>query len=412
MLDKAISSFFSSYDLQKPYVLAFSGGSDSLSLLIALSKLNFSSLSVVYVNHKLRSNDELEKEIALNKKNVELLGHKLIVETLLEGEVVQYAREHSVSIEAAARVLRYRVLDKYNALVITAHNWEDQVESMLMRILYSSPLLSYSGIWEKQNTRLRPLLKVKKTQILDYLKETSFQYSTDSTNDVLFCRRNKIRKAIKISEEAEALLHSIACNMQKVRTKYSTVEIKDKNLYRVMSRSEFLSAHPIGQEIALNNFLNSSTIVSKKEKDRIKEHIEQSRSYNAKTYYIRIRKDEVLYFDKRAYFVKPLTLNTPIFDDYYFTATDDKTALSIDYRDAIVRFNEVGDTIWLENGEKSISELLKKWKVPYALVVENRQEIIAVYASMFSAFDRVSSNVKQSSWHLGQRYTFSKQIKY
>ena len=407
-LDNAVREFFSSYDLTKPYVLAFSGGSDSLSLLYSLTKLNFTNLLVVYVNHKLRPSDELNKEIELNRSNVEALGHNLIIRSLLDHQVEEYAKDKDLSIEAAARELRYKILDEYKVPVITAHNWEDQCESLVMKMLYSSTFLSYSGIWEKQDNRLRPLLKVKKETILDYLSNTNLKYSSDSTNDILFCRRNKIRKLIKLNQREEELLHSIASNMQKVRIKYSNIEIQDFDLYRVMDKNEYISSHPISKELALNKLLNSPTIISKKEKERIENHIVNNRSYNAKDYFIRIKKDKVYYFKKLPYFVYPLKDGLTIFKDYKFSSSDSRKALSLDISHAIIRLNEIGDEIKLDGKTKSVASLIKDWKIPYALVVENQSQIIAVFASIFSSYDRISSDVKNNNWENSKKYLISR----
>ena len=404
VLDKALKTFFTPFSLSEPYVLAFSGGSDSLALLLGLKKLNLVNLKVVYVNHKLRDEEELSKEIELNRSNVNALGYDLIVRSLREHQVEEYAEENSLSIEAAARVLRYKILDEYNLKVITAHNAEDQCESLVMKMLFSSPFLSYSGIWEKQEKRLRPLLSVNKQDILDYVLSSGFKYSQDSTNDVLFCRRNKIRKSISLSKSEKDLLLSIASNMQKVRIKYSNINVVDNKLYRSFDKNEFLSSHLISQEIALNKLLNSSTIVSRMEKDRIIEHIKNNRSYNAKDYYIRIKKDKVYYFAKMPNFVFPIKDGLELFNSYVFTSCLDSDALSLDISNAIIRLSETGDEIILDGKSKKVSSLLKDWKIPYAIVVENQSQIIAVFASIFDSYDRISSDLKSAGWQNNKKY--------
>ncbi|MFA6682218.1 MAG: ATP-binding protein, partial [Sphaerochaeta sp.] len=123
-------------DLTKKVAVAFSGGSDSLALLLALSRLlDPAQIFPLYVNHGLRSDDELQEEISLNRKNCASLGLDLTVLTLPRGLVEETARTRGSGIEDSARLLRYAKLEEACVALdctylATAHNADDQMETI------------------------------------------------------------------------------------------------------------------------------------------------------------------------------------------------------------------------------------------------------------------------------------------
>ena len=131
-------------------MVAFSGGEDSLVLLALAPKDRTHAL---YVNHNIRSREELSKEIENNKKNARALGYELEVAEISEGEVERKAREEGIGTEAAARMLRYEILLSRDAdYVLTAHHQDDLVESFLMKIEDKSPFYRLNSI-RKANGR-------------------------------------------------------------------------------------------------------------------------------------------------------------------------------------------------------------------------------------------------------------------
>jgi tRNA(Ile)-lysidine synthase len=94
-------------------IVAFSGGVDSLALLILLKEvIKKENLVAVYVNHRLRSEQELLKEELLNKKNCSFLEIPLRIVYLEKGEVEKISKQRGNGIEEAARYLRYKHLEK------------------------------------------------------------------------------------------------------------------------------------------------------------------------------------------------------------------------------------------------------------------------------------------------------------
>lgn len=182
-------------------LVAFSGGCDSLALLaLCSSTLRADRVSAVYVNHRLRDERELEKEIELNKKNCTTLGISLTVRELDEGEVHTLAAIRGGGTEDAARHLRYNLLEEERQRtgsdwILTAHHRQDFVETILMRLKAGSPSVTLSAIKEKDERRhlVRPVLDLTRSDMESYNTERNLVWSTDSTNSDAYFSRNLIR---------------------------------------------------------------------------------------------------------------------------------------------------------------------------------------------------------------------------
>ena len=179
---------------QDPLTVAFSGGYDSLCLLSSLCSLGF-NVKALYVDHGLRSEAELACERRLNESNCRRLGVPLEVVKIPPGQVMCLAKEDGVTIEAAARAQRYRILEK-EPLVATAHNRDDQVETLMMKLIFGGTLMSLCGIRRRRGKVVRPLLDVSRADIVSYVDSLGLVPSRDSTNDTLFCLRNRVRHLV------------------------------------------------------------------------------------------------------------------------------------------------------------------------------------------------------------------------
>ena len=181
-------------------LLGISGGPDSVALLHILfrlqKRLNF-SLFLCHLNHCLRKEAEEEahfvQELAKSFSLPIIIGKKDIFK--IKGP----------SLEEKAREARYRFFARtaqeyqVNKIAI-AHNLDDQAETILLRIIRGTGLLGLGGMKIsrplKNNPRIqiiRPLLEVKRKEILDYLKEKNLFFVTDSSNKSRIYLRNRIR---------------------------------------------------------------------------------------------------------------------------------------------------------------------------------------------------------------------------
>ncbi len=118
-----------------------------------------------------------------------------------EGDVAEFAKREKAGIEDAARRLRYAFLEKVSdeygfAAILTGHTADDQSETVLGNFLRGSKLRGISGIPKENGRILRPLLGLKKSVLVDYLREIGQDFRTDSSNlDDRFVR-NRIRNRL------------------------------------------------------------------------------------------------------------------------------------------------------------------------------------------------------------------------
>lgn len=189
-------------------ILGFSGGPDSLCLLHALCELRESydiQIIPVHVNHKLRKNADLEAE------NAARMCAKYGLEcTIYEANCQEMADDLKISTEEAGRKIRYEIFDdvansvqsegvaKDNVLIAVAHNADDQVETVLFRIIRGTGIHGLAGIAAERLSVedfniVRPLLGVSREEIEGYIEENNLRPNIDESNMSTDFSRNKIR---------------------------------------------------------------------------------------------------------------------------------------------------------------------------------------------------------------------------
>ena len=203
MLQDDIWSYCSSHELLVPgarVVVAVSGGSDSVALLRLLCSLRETHhLDVVcaHFNHQLRGAESDADEVFVGE-----LARELDVPCETGSDCVSaYASEHHLSLEEAARELRLRflrltALKTGAACIATAHTRDDQVETVLFRLLKGTGLRGMSGMAPRTGMIVRPLLAVSKEELRGWLRTQGFSWREDSSNADPRYERNFIRASL------------------------------------------------------------------------------------------------------------------------------------------------------------------------------------------------------------------------
>lgn len=198
MIDK-VSDFIGKHQLLSSddlHLVGLSGGADSVALLLVLQHLGY-RIEAAHCNFHLRGaeSDRDEKFVKT------LCEERYIPFHVIHFDTEEYASLHKVSIEMAARELRYGYFhqlcqDIGASKVCVAHHRDDAVETFLMNLLRGSGIHGLTGIRPHNGIIVRPLLCVSRQEIEDFLHSVGQKYVTDSTNladDVL---RNKIRHQV------------------------------------------------------------------------------------------------------------------------------------------------------------------------------------------------------------------------
>lgn len=178
---------------EHPVLVALSGGADSVALACVLQDLGY-KIEAAHCNFCLRGAESDRDEAFVTDfcQRRKIVLHRRCFSTHA------YAHEHHVSIEMAARTLRYdffeQLLQKRELdSVAVAHHREDNTETVLLNLLRGTGIRGLRGIQYRNGKVVRPLLDVSRQEIEDYLAECHQDYVTDSTNLQDEVQRNKIR---------------------------------------------------------------------------------------------------------------------------------------------------------------------------------------------------------------------------
>ncbi len=179
--------------LSEPFLLACSGGVDSVVLahLCAALQLDF---SLAHTNFQLRGNASDEDQEFV--RNLATGFNKKFFTTNFDTE--SYIRKNKVSIQMAARELRYAwfteiMFQNRIKWLVTAHHSDDNLETFLINLSRGTGIQGLSGIPAKTETIARPLLPFSRARIMEYAKRNRLQWSEDASNADIKYLRNKIR---------------------------------------------------------------------------------------------------------------------------------------------------------------------------------------------------------------------------
>ena len=186
----------------KPVIIGFSGGGDSVSLLYILNGLGYKCIAA-HCNFHLRY-EESDRDEEFCRK---FAGEHNIIFEKIDFDTKSYAAEKHISIEMAARELRYEwfevIREKYNAQAIAvAHHRDDSNETMLLNMIRGTGIRGLCGIRPKNGLIIRPLLCVGREDLIRYLEQYTLPYITDSSNMSDEYTRNFIRlRLLPLMEE-------------------------------------------------------------------------------------------------------------------------------------------------------------------------------------------------------------------
>lgn len=246
-----------------PILVAFSGGADSSALLFLLAeyaKQTGAPLSVAHVDHKLRGRDsDADREFC--RARAEAMGLPFYA---LEADVAKLAAEHHRGIEEQARKVRYdffaSLMKEHDIpLLATAHNADDNAETVLFHLTRGSGLQGMCGIPPVRpfdgGTVIRPLLGTTKADILAFCEQNRIPYVTDSTNADVTYARNRIRHRVlpELAEINGGALANISRLCASLRT--------DEDFMR-KTTEDLIARHVADRSVALETLANTHPAIA------------------------------------------------------------------------------------------------------------------------------------------------------
>lgn len=256
-------------------VVAVSGGADSLALadLLKRSRQRFKlEICIAHYEHGLRGKDSID-DAQFVKEFAENLGVKFFCES---GDVQNFAVENKMSVETAARILRYEFLAKvrrelnFDAIVL-AHHANDQAETVLLRLLRGSTSTGLAAMKfltdSPYGLLIRPLLRFKKSELENYCNKRGIVPRIDATNFETVATRNKIRLELLPALENfnPAIVETLCRFAETSASETDFINLQVEKVYpavvqnKKILRDEFLKLHTAIQRELVKKFIAEVT---------------------------------------------------------------------------------------------------------------------------------------------------------
>lgn len=244
-------------------LIGFSGGPDSVYLLLELKKIQAShnlQLIALHLDHEWRTDSKQEATWCnsfCKKYNVPIITKK--------ASELKSNHTYKGSKEEFARRLRQQFFKKVaqdypKSLIALGHHQDDQLETFFIRLARGSSLSGITGIKSQQGNYIRPLLTTTKQEIINTLKQNNISYLQDPTNQELSFLRNRIRHLLipQLTKIDTRLPKNIVATMQHLLEVDSFLqEITDKTIQElsITSQSNFLN---------ISSFLKINTVLQQR----------------------------------------------------------------------------------------------------------------------------------------------------
>ena len=184
------------FEPKQKVLLAVSGGIDSMVMLYMFEKTGF-DYGIVHCNFQLRG-DESDGDEDFVKKQVLIHG---VPSFFKRFDTEEYAQINGISIEMAARDLRYEYFEKIRVehhydFIATAHHSDDLIETFFLNLSRKTGIKGLTGIKDKSGKIIRPLLFASRDEIEQFAAKNYIEFREDSTNSEVFYQRNFLRHRI------------------------------------------------------------------------------------------------------------------------------------------------------------------------------------------------------------------------
>ena len=246
----------------------------ALAELMINSRQRFGlELCIAHFEHGLRGQDSID-DAAFVKNFAQECGIKFFGG---QGDVKKFAAENKISIETAARILRYEFLSRvkrdFNCDAITlAHHADDQAETILMRLLRGASSAGLSAMKFRTLSKdygllIRPLLRFKKVELENFCRKRNLFPRLDATNLESDITRNRIRlELIPMLEKFNPALVETLCRLAEVTAEETDfIDLQAEKIFPVVVknnsivRTEFIKLHPALQRVVIKKFIAQIT---------------------------------------------------------------------------------------------------------------------------------------------------------
>lgn len=232
-------------------LLAVSGGPDSMSML-RLFSLSPYSFAIAHCNFQLRGREADEDEAFVKacagELNADFFSKRF--------ETASYAKQHKLSLQMAARTLRYDYLKHLQnthgfRVIATAHHIDDSIETLFINLIRGTGIAGLKGIPVKAGDVIRPLMFATRKEIIDWAHSSNIRYREDASNKDHTYLRNRIRHQLipvvmKLNPSAHDNMQVFFERMEAVEAIYKeTVSHHKKNLTHADKKAVYVKIQPL-----------------------------------------------------------------------------------------------------------------------------------------------------------------------
>lgn len=416
-------------DRNKTTLLAVSGGVDSI-VLCHLFKKAYLPFAIAHCNFNLRG-EEAEATTTFVEGLAACYGVACYTARF---DTKSFACNHKVSIQMAARSLRYQFFNQLLQAhgwhqVATAHHWDDAIETILLNFIKGTGIRGLYGMQPIRDQVVRPLLFARKKEIIAYAEQEQLEWHEDSSNRCNYYQRNFIRNKIipllrQINPNFETTTQESATKLKEIghffeahltQIKKEVTTFKDDIYYVAINQ---IIDQPWAATVAFD-LLHPYGFTFKQIKNLIQGNRKSGKKIYAKDYTLYvdrknwlISKNDPLPLQKEvastaraliAYGNQALHLHTYPIADYILKKTTTIAALDYDMLQfpLLVRPWQAGDFFYPlgMKGSKKISDLLIDLKIPMAmkkkvLVVTSQDKVVWVVGYRIDERFKVVENTK------------------
>lgn len=316
----------------KKYIIAVSGGPDSMFLLDNIfnnKKLKITNFYICHVNYQKRENSYIDQNIVINYCKIKKIKFFILIVT---SDIYDKYYKYSHNFQAIARYIRndffLQISLKYNCQgILMGHNLTDNIETFLLQKKRKS-IVKYYGLnkisWYfsiflcKKIKILRIMLNISREKILFYLKKNNINYVLDYSNVLLIYNRNIIRNKLYIDQNKNKKIKKILKIIKQKNNKnklliqkmknYFIKNINNNNILNLENfnkiKNKILKQMILYKYFEKNNLLN---LINNKKQKFINEVIKQLLSLKI---YIRININNNYYLFKQYKIIKIIKSNT------------------------------------------------------------------------------------------------------
>ena len=345
-------------------VVGVSGGGDSVVLLHILMQLGYTCLAA-HCNFHLRGEESNRDQEFVRQ----LCKQSDIPLFTIDFDTIQYAVENNISIEMAARDLRYdwfeTIRKNHQAQAIaTGHHLDDNIETVLLNLARGTGLKGLTGIPVRNGKIVRPLLSCTHAEIATYIQNHQLAYVDDSTNKTTVYMRNKIRHAIlPVLEEINPSFRKTAA--ETINNLGETYNIYRQEIRRIQADIAVYSDDELRINIQkLNKYEYQTTILF----EILKDYHFNSNQINQIALALHVESGKMFYSvshcllkDRDYLLVQPLILEDAV-ADIISTSKKNKINLRLFERTAHFVFSKDNQTVHLDADKLSMPLSIRTWE--------------------------------------------------